>query len=186
MEDCNNLGKVIELVDRTVFEASQKQDMLQSTASDVCNLMSRVFPKWNWTVLCGDKFDVCTEGHGNSDIMLSKRYPNNLRVIVLRGSSLEPYTGGPAVISVRKNELLNSDDDLAAIRAAIEASPRDMSSMVENTRKYFKERYPGINWVVIAGDDFALNPDFEQMASIVFCGTVGHISIVIVKADVQI
>lgn len=181
MEEVNNLGHVVEHVDRIVTEGLRQNADMQTIAKDVTVAMTQLCPKWNWTVLCGDNFDVSSEGRQSRDVMLLKQYYDVLKVVVFRGSPLDKYTGGPAVLAVVRNKLPNPYTDADNIRKSIEESQGETGKMVNNVRVYLQNQYPRENWIVIAGDDFALSQDYEQVPSIKFCATVGHLSMIVVK-----
>lgn len=183
MEEINNLGFVSEYVERIIMDNMGKNMSMQEMAKQITQVVSHNYSKWNWTVLCGDKYEVSTEGRKNRDVMYHRKLHDNLKVLILRGSPLDKYTGGPAILSIVRNKLQSPQNDSDHIRMCIEHACGDSGRMVEHIRKYLKDQYPRENWIVIAGDDFALSQDYEQMPSLAFCATVGHISVIVVKAQ---
>lgn len=181
MTDLNELGEALYTsLLNIVKDCNGRHVDFKEMSRVLTELMAKHHPKWNWTVLCGDQYDVSTDGRKMRDIMLCKTI-EGVKVMVLRGSPLERYIGGPANICVVRNKLGKSDTD--AIKAAVEYSAGDCGRMTELIRKHLKAAYPCENWIVIAGDDFALSQDYEQMPCLAFCATVGHISIIVVKAQ---
>ena len=182
MQNVNRFGARLHL-ETLVKECLRHGSNLEQVSAALTQRVKQHCPKWNWTVLCGQDFEMCRHADNWHEVMFYQDFEDNLKVVIIRGSPLDKYEGGPAHLAIVKEALPNSERDLKAIVQTIETSRGCCDRIVLGIKSYFNEQYPSENVVVIAGEDFALSQQFDELASLIFCAAVGQISIIIVLAD---
>lgn len=184
MQNVDRFGKRLQL-DVLVKDCLRRGSNIEQVSAALTQRVKQHCPKWNWTVLCGQDFETCRHADNWHEVMFCQEFEDKLRVIIIRGSPLDKYEGGPANLAIVKEALPKPERDLRAIKRAVETSDGSCDRIVTNIKRYFSEQYPSENVVVIAGEDFALSQQFDELASLIFCAAVGQISIIIVLADKQ-